>query len=136
MSDQELQSCMEELYRKQQKFIKIQKIFIMLSIVLFYFAIIWLFAHIALLIIWGGYLSNKATSLARKKYPYVRLQRVGKGVSWDPAIITEATLFNDDLTVKIIKFNNLSMFYYGVAFFGNILMWVLAAFLGKYVFPL
>lgn len=50
-------------------------------------------------------MSNKATSLAWEKYPYIPEQGscVGKGAGYDPYIMAEATRFNDDLTVKLLK---------------------------------
>lgn len=68
---------------------------------------IFVVAHALLCILWGGSLSRNATALAKKKYPYVPFGPGygGRGFSWDTTIIAEASRSNDDLTVKILKFN-------------------------------
>ena len=104
-----------------------QKLLIILTIVCFKYGVIALFLHIAIVIIYGGVLSRKATSLARKKYPYVPIGPVGMGASWDPYIIDEANRFKDNLTVKILKYNTKTILHFGIAMTGFCVMWILAA---------
>ncbi len=131
MTDEELQACMEELYQKQQKCLKIQKRLVIATMIFFVVAFIPLLAESLIGIIWGGYLSNKATSLARKRYPYISLGPGygGRGFSWDPWLIAEAKRSNDDMTVKILEFNRSTVNYGVAALLGCCLMWFLAALL-------
>lgn len=127
MTENELQERMKHLYQKQRICLNIQKLLIVLSIVFFKGAFILLTAHVVFLIVYSNILCNRATSLARTKYPYVPMGRVGKGIGWDPFIITEARRHNDNLTVKLLKFNYWTVYCFAAAMIGNVLMWLLAA---------
>ena len=107
MDESALREQIKGLFQKQQMCLGFQKLLIVLTIVFYKHAVILLPVHIAIVVIWGGILSNQATSLARKKYPYVlsRTSYIGTGAGWDPHIMEEATGLNDSLTVKILKFN-------------------------------
>lgn len=85
--------------------------------------------HLFFAMIVGIPLANQATSLAREKYPYVRMAWTGKGSDWDPPLIIEAESFNDDLTVNILKFISRCLYCFAGAMLGNILMWMLPAIL-------
>lgn len=132
MTENEIKERMESLLQKQQQCLKLQKLLIILTIGFFKYGVIPLFLHIAIVIIWGGILSNKATSLARKKYPYVRIGRVGIGASWDPFIIDEANRLNDNLTVQILKYNIWTLGHFACAMIGYCVMWIIAAALKLY----
>lgn len=97
--------------------------------VFYRYAIISLPAHMAVLLTFGGVLSNKAVALAREKYPYVllRVGRFGKGAGWDPYILEEAGRSNDRLTIKILRFQHWSIYCFLAALLGNILMWCFSA---------
>lgn len=129
MDENELQSSMERLYIKQQRCLIIQKILTLLTIVLYKYGVILLPAHLMIVLIFSGILSNKATSLSREKYPHVllRTSRIGKGYGWDPYIIEEAKRVNDELTVKILSFNWRTIYCFLAAMLGNALIWILAS---------
>jgi len=107
----------------------IQKLLIVLAIVFYQCAIVLLPAHVVLVIVCGGILSNQATSLARGKYPDVPLRacRIGKGEGWDPYIMEEAKRLDDSLTVKQLNFNRWTIYHVVVGVLGNVLMWFLSA---------
>ena len=92
----------------------------------FKYGVVPLFVYAAIIRICGGILSNEATSLARKKYPYVPIGRVGGGLSWDPYIRDEAKRFHDDWTVDILKYNVSTVLHFGAAMLGYLLLWMLA----------
>lgn len=121
--EDELQFRMQILYEKQHRCLKVQKVFIFLSIVFFICAIVLLPVHFLFALIVGGPMANKATSLAREKYPYVRIAWTGTGSDWNLPLIIEAERFNDYLTVEILKFNSRSLQCFATAMLGNILMW-------------
>lgn len=129
MDENELQEQIKGLSRKQRICLGIQILLIALSIVFYQYAIMLLPAHFIVVMTFGGGLSNKATSLARKKYPDVPLRAgyIGKGAGWDPYIMEEAKRFNDDLTVKILKFNHWTVYCFLAAMAGNVFMWCLSA---------
>lgn len=129
MDEERIQSSMERLYAKQRRCLIIQKALIVLSVVFYRYGIILLPLHLAIVIFFGGILSNKATSLSREKYPYVplRTSRIGKGYGWDPHIIEEARQINDELTVRILSFNRRTVYFFLAAMLSNALIWILAA---------
>lgn len=128
MDENELQEQTKSLLQKQQTCLKIQILLIALSIVFYKCAIVLLPAHFIIMVICGGRLSNKATSIARKKYPDVLLRTsyTGKGAGWDPYIMDEAERCNDNFTVKILKFNHWTVYFFFAAMLGNVFMWCLA----------
>jgi hypothetical protein len=98
---------MKAVYQKQQRCLKVQRLLIVIQTVANTYGGIIAVAHTLFSILWGGFLSSKATALAREKYPYVPIGPGygGRGFSWDTAIMAEASCSNDDLTIKILKFN-------------------------------
>ena len=129
----ELQERMERLYRQQQKCFKFQ---ILLGVLASMFSqnengygVILLFGLAAMVIICGVIFSNKATSLALKKYPYVLTWPPGKGYSYDSYIIHEARCSNDPLTVQILKYPFRAMGILGITMLGYVPI-------GKFVYSL
>lgn len=129
MDEDELREQMRGLLQKQQICLWAQRFLGVLTIIFYRHAILLLPIHLAIAMIWGGILSNQATFLARKKYPYVLLRTscIGKGAGWGPYIMEEAASHNDNLTVKILKFNHWTVYHCVAAMFGNVFMWFLSA---------
>ena len=98
-----------------------------MTVAFFKFGVVLLFIHVAILILYSNTLSSKATLLARKKYPYVPIGPYGKGSSWDPYIIEEAKRLNDNLTVRILKYNIWTVCCVGAALLGYIFVWILSS---------
>jgi len=113
VTDQELQAQMEEVYQQQQKCLRLQKGLGTATLVLVFLGVFPIFAQMFVCIFWGGHLANKATKLVRKRYPYVPIGPGfgGRGLSWDMTLTVTATRFNDELAIKIIKFNSVSVTY-------------------------
>lgn len=125
MTEQQLQQQMKALLAKQQSCLWIQKILLVLSILFYPFAILLLPAHVVWIILRGSSLSNQALSLAREKYPYVPMAvTLGGKVEWEACIIPEARRLQDDLTVRLLKFNRYTLYYGAAALLGNGLMWL------------
>lgn len=134
MTDQEIQTCMEELYQKQQKCLRVQKRLAIAATVFFLFAFVPLLASMLIGIFWANPMANKATALARQRYPYVTIgsDYGGRGFSYDPKLIAEANYFHDDITVKILKFNRSSINYILRGILGCVLMWFFVAILKEF----
>ncbi len=128
MSGVELSNQMSDLKIKQVRFNKVQKLFCIITIMFFPIGVFSLFIHAGLMIFYGNHLSNKATSLAKTKYPYIMAGPTGKGWGWDPYLIDEAFRENDTLTVEILKHNFRTVLYFGIALIGYIAMWILFSF--------
>ena len=135
MTDQEIQARMEELYQEQQKCLKWQKRLLIITMVFFIFTLFLIPAHIAVSMVWAGHLANEATSLARKRYPYVPIGPGvgGRGLSWDLNIMTEASHFDDDITIKILKFRQSSVKYFVASILGCCFMWMFPVLLLKMI---
>lgn len=133
MTVQEVETAMEELYEKQQKCLLMQKRLMIAAMVFFVVGFIPLFANAFICIFWGNYLANKATSLARKKYPYVPIGPGygGRGLSWDPMLIYTAKRLDDDLTIKILRFNRATINYMVRAMLGYSLVLIVVGTLLK-----
>ncbi len=134
LSEEELQAKMNQVYQEQQKCLKIQKVLVVITIFSYLLGFIPLFIHLFIAIIWGTILTNRASVLAKEKYPCLGMCPVGRGYSWDPPIVEAATRNNDSLTVKILSFNMLSKLIFGAAFLGygfmltagaQLLIWIL-----------
>ncbi len=89
MDENALREQIKGLFQKQQMCLGFQKLLIVLTIVFYKHAVILLPVHIAIVVIWGGILSNQATSLARKKpRMFFRAQTIlekepaGTRISW------------------------------------------------------
>lgn len=115
---------MERLLEKQKKCILTQNCLTALTVIFFKYGVFPLFAHAFLIIVYGNILTNKATSLARKKYPYIPIGPSGKGLSWDPYISAEARSLDDYLTADILKFNRSCILHFFAAMAGYIFMLV------------
>ena len=102
---------MKAVNQKQQNCLKVQRLLIVIQVVANTYGGIFVVSHALFCILWGGFLSRKATVLAKKKYPYVSISSGygGRGFSWDTAIMAEALCLSDNLTVKILKFNYTSI---------------------------
>lgn len=129
MDKAELRERMDKLFQRQQICLNVQKLLIVFTTVFYKCAIVLLPAHIAIVIVCGGILSNQASALASEKYPHVLLRTsyIGRGAGKDPYIIDEAKRRNDNLTVKILKFNNWTIYCFLAAMFAHIFMWCLSA---------
>lgn len=128
MTIQEIDVAMEALYETQQKCLQIQKKLMIAAMVFFIVGFIPLFANAFICIFWGNRLANRATSLARKKYPYVPIGTGygGRGLSWDPMLTYAAKRLDDNLTIEILRFNRATTRYVICALSGYCLVWVVA----------
>lgn len=129
MTERELNQHMERLSRRQRVCLSVQVLLAALSVIFYQYAVVLLPAHMATVLIPGGILSNKATELARQKYPYVPLRTgfIGRGAGWDPYIIDEARRLHDDLTVQVLNFGRRTIYCLLAAALGASLMWCFAA---------
>lgn len=130
MTERELNERMERLSRRQRVCLSIQALLAALTVIFYQCAILLLPAHMVVVLIPGGILSNKATRLARQKYPYVSLRTafLGRGTGWDPYIIDEAKRLHDGLTVRVLSFGRRTIYCFLAAALGAALMWCFAAF--------
>lgn len=122
MAEQEIESQMFKVYEAQQKCLKVQELLAALTFPFYLFGFIPLLLNFLVSFAWGIYLRNKASSLAMTKYPSLGPRRVGSGFSWDPPMIDEAKRRNDNLTVKILRFNYWSLGLVAVSFFVYLFM--------------
>ncbi len=132
-SENALRGQMEKLQKQQKICITAQIVLAVLSIVLFWLAVILLFVHAAIAIFFGWILSARASALAAKEYPYVPypVSSIGGGSSRDKLFIAEAKRNGDSLTAKIIAFRYRSFALFFGGTLGNIIMWILLVLVGK-----
>lgn len=85
-----------------------------------------LFANAFICIFWGNRLANKATSLARKKYPYAPIGTGygGRGLSWDPMLVYVAKRLDDNLTIEVLRFNRTTINYVICSVAGYCIVWI------------
>lgn len=129
MSEQEIEAQMAKLYQTQQKCLKLQVFLVVLTPISYVFGFIPLFLNFFVSLFWGTYLKNKATTLVRKRYPYIEVPFGGRGSAWTVPFIEEATRHNDSLTVPILKFNWWSMLAFVASFFTYFLIVLLRSLL-------
>lgn len=129
MAERELNEHMERLSRRQRVCLNVQALLAALTVIFYQYAIVLLPTHMVVVLIPGGILSNKATRLARQKYPYVTLRTgfIGRGAGWDPYIIGEAKRLHDGLTVQVLNFGRRTIYCFLASALGTILMWCFAA---------
>jgi len=79
--------------------------------------------------------SWRASSLARKKYPYViaYTSYIGKGAGWDPYIESAAERYGDIATVNMLKFNRRSIGCLLVAMVSYVLSLIVPVMLRSYL---
>lgn len=117
MSEQEIEVQMAKLYQAQQKCLKLQIFLVVLTAIAYVFGFIPLFLHFFVSLFWGTYLKNKATTLVRKRYPYIEVLFEGRGSAWTVPFMEEAARRNDSLTAPLLKFNWWSMLASMASFF-------------------
>lgn len=109
LSEKELEAQMVKVYDGQQACLRVQEILVALTFPFYFLGIIPILVGFVIILTWGAYLRNKASSLAAEKYPGLGYRRVGSGFSDDPPIIDAAKRCQDGLTVKILRFNYWSL---------------------------
>lgn len=124
MPEETLEAQMTKLYRMQQGFLTVQKVFIPLTLLAGLFGFLVFIGEFFLCLFFGVYLMNKGESLAGKKYDYVkpRWHWTGRGAAYYAPLDEEAKRCGDALTLQLLSFPRQCILFLAVSFLAYVFM--------------
>lgn len=124
MLEEELEGKMVKVYRVQQGFLTVQKIFVVLTLLAGLFGFLVFFVEFFLCLFFGVYLMNKGETLAGEKYDYIKpsWHWTGRGVAYYAPVEEEAKRCNDTLTLQLLSFPRRCILFLAVSFLAYVFM--------------